>query len=151
MDRQDFGSGIFWLVFGMIIVVFSSFLPIGRFNRPGPGLFPLLLGILLIFLSTLFILYSLSKKEKKDSTPRLNRQSTFRLIKTVGSMLIYSFTLNFMGFITNTFFLLLFQFRAIFKLNWRLSCLIAVVTSTGAYIIFKIWLEVQLPTGFFGI
>src|SRR4030042_1790576 len=66
-------SGIFWLAIGLLLSLWSTRYQIGNFVQPGPGLYPLLLGVLLI----LFALALLGQAIK--SSPILQKVQPFSL------------------------------------------------------------------------
>ena len=79
------------------------------------------------------------------------RPQIYRIAGTVAAILGYSFILTDLGFVSSTFLLMLFMFRIIFSLGWRMSSLTALITSLCAYLLFKVWLGVQLPAGYLGM
>ena len=52
-------SGIFWLACGLLFTIWSTTYEIGSLLQPGPGLYPLVLGPLLIPLSLISYLDAL--------------------------------------------------------------------------------------------
>ena len=60
MSKERGGSLIF-LAVGIYGLVFSIGLPLGRWNEPGPGVFPLALSILLC-VSGIFVVYPGKRK-----------------------------------------------------------------------------------------
>lgn len=56
MKRDETIGGIVLLLFGMVTIILALRMPIGTFRMAGTGMFPLFLGILLMFLSGIFIL-----------------------------------------------------------------------------------------------
>ena len=65
MKTDEAISGVVLLVFGMVTIYFALRMPIGTFRAAGTGLFPLLLGTILIILSGLFLGNLLLRREKR--------------------------------------------------------------------------------------
>jgi hypothetical protein len=72
------------------------------------------------------------------------------LLVVLGALLSYLLFLETAGFVLVTFLFLLLLFR-LGKTGWIKSCAWAVVTTSLAYALFRLWLKVQLPRGFFGL
>ena len=118
---------------------------------PGPGLVPLLLGIILaplgIAISVLALFYGVSE----GKAFWLEKDRGYKIVSTVVAMLIYGLLVNHLGFVAITFLLMFFLFKVIFNLNWKISLGVAIVISASAYLLFNVWLGVQLPAGPFGV
>jgi hypothetical protein len=69
------------------------------------------------------------------------------VLGTVAAMVAYAALIDPLGFITASFFLLLFLFRAIFGVGWVSSGAAAMLAAVTVYIVFRVWLGVQLPAG----
>lgn len=153
MNRQDQVSSFVWLISGLLIVIGSvSLLDVGTFYNPGPGLFPLMMGILLSFLSSIILIKATSKKEaEKGSIGVLWAGLNWRkMLYTIGALFIYSLIVNLIGFLLTTFFLLIFLFRAIEPQKWKIAIGSSILISIGFYLVFDRLLQVQLPRGFWG-
>ena len=55
MKSSDLISVIFWLVVGLLLSLWSTRYQIGSLAQPGPGFYPLGLGVLLIFFSLILL------------------------------------------------------------------------------------------------
>jgi hypothetical protein len=80
VKKDEAMGGAVLFFFGGLTTLLSLRMPIGTFRAAGAGLFPLLLGIILMVLSGLFLLSLLLQKENGletrspgDSPRRLNR------------------------------------------------------------------------------
>ena len=60
---------------------------------------------------------------------------------------MYALVLEVVGFVAATFALLLFFFRALERQRWPLALAGSLVTALLTYLVFKVWLHVQLPAG----
>jgi len=144
----------------VVISYLSLQLPLGDvrkvFTLPGPGFFPLILGVLLAILGASFFLKAWvegtkakARKEKHPdaravgSTLRIDRRAFGVLV----SVVIYSAVFERLGFLLSTLLFLVILFRAISSQRWTTSIITAVTVSLLSYIIFDIWLMAQLPKG----
>ena len=72
MKRYDRISGVFWLLFGIFILVGAQNYSFGTFQEPGGGLYPTLLGILLIIMALLLL--AQTRKASGEEGPRWDQQ-----------------------------------------------------------------------------
>jgi len=153
MDKQDKVSGWVWLITGLLIVIGSiSLLDVGTFYNPGPGLFPLMTGALLGFLSFMILIRAtLNKATEKGNLRELWAGLKWqKMLYTIGALFIYSLIIDRIGFLLTTFLLLIFLFRAIEPQRWRVVIGSSVLISIVFYLVFDRLLQVQLPRGFWG-
>lgn len=141
-------SGVVLLVLSLTMGYLSWKLPLGSFQRPGPGLYPLLLSLILAFLVLFLLVSSGLKKSVKTSennpTSEKNPKKVFYLL---GSLLVYAFCFESLGFLFSTclFFLLL---KPVIEKKWSYVILGAILVTFLSYLIFDILLQSQLPKGF---
>ena len=148
MKSPDLISGIFWLVIGLILSLWSTRYQFGSFLQPGPGFLPLILGFLLIFLS----LVLLSKVKKVSSPAKPSSPARWgKVAYTVVILLATTFVFERIGYVITFFLLMLLLMRAGGLSSWRKGLLIAFGTVVGVYLIFVLLLQQQLPRGFLGI
>lgn len=120
----------------------------GKWRHPGPGFFPFGLAIALILLSLALIF----KCWKKDSSPPFWPERTWlRPLLGVAILVFYALVVDFIGFILTTFLFLVIWMWVIERLRWRTILSISVGTTVALYLIFNLFLEVPLPSGFLGL
>jgi hypothetical protein len=153
MRKYDMISSLVFLVCGGMIILISLRMHVGTFRDPGSALFPLLTGILISILAGgMFIracLRSISAGQErlgKDKTLWHNGP-----VAAVVIMLLYAMTIDWLGFLTVTLLVLFILFKGVGKLSIKVSLGGAILTAAIAYLLFKVWLNVQLPVGPLGI
>ena len=153
MNRQDQISSFLWLLMGLFIIIVSVFsLSIGTVADPGPGLFPLIMGVALSSLSLVILIKSTFEKsiERKTLDKLWTGLKWPKMFYTIGALLVYIIILDKIGFLLTTFFLLIFLMRVIEPQKWRLVIGLSILASVGSYVLFGRLLEMELPTGFIG-
>lgn len=152
MKYADLTIRIFWLVVGLLISILSTSYPIGSLTRPGPGLFPFILGLLLIFLSLILLLLGEAKKATlaNQKAPPLFGEWK-RLGYTVLILLLATFFFETIGYLFTLFFLLFVLMLGGRSQSWKTILLIALLSTIGVYLVFVFFLNQQLPRGFLGI
>jgi len=136
----------------LIIIGSLSLLEVGTFYNPGPGLFPLMMGILLSFLSLIILMSAILNKaaEKRKLAELWEGSNWQKMLYTAGSLFVYPLVLDILGFLLTTFLLLVFLFRAIEPQKWRIAIGSSILISIAFYLVFDRTLQVQLPRGFCG-
>ncbi len=72
------------------------------------------------------------------------------IVATMLALFVYALVLELVGFVAATFALLLFFFKALERQRWLVALAGSLVTALVIYLVFKVWLNVQLPAGFWG-
>ena len=73
-----------------------------------------------------------------------------RIIAVLLGLLIYTATMNSLGFLLGTFLLLIFLFRLAEPQRWTVALGASALISFAAYGLFEKWLRTQLPRGIWG-
>ena len=65
----------------------------------------------------------------------------------VAGLILYAFTVNFLGYIIATFLLMLVFFSLYDWKRWKVALIGSLAVITVTYIVFCVWLKVQFPAG----
>jgi putative tricarboxylic transport membrane protein len=153
MNRRDQIGSVVWGGAGLLIIVGSlSSLKVGSVHDPGPGLFPLMAGILLAgFSGAVFLKAAFQKGVEKGHLGQLwVGLDGPKVAYTIAALLAYTLLLETVGFLLVTLLLFIFLFRRIEPQSWQRVIVLSVLASVGAYLIFDRALQVQLPRGLLG-
>jgi putative tricarboxylic transport membrane protein len=154
MKRHDLiGGGIVFL-FGGITAAFSLQMPVGTFRMAGAGLFPLCLGILLMFLSLLFLLNLLFGKKAVPQTgePAAAIPANARLVlQFLAVTAAATLCLGFLGYPAFCFLIMLLLLRILGIRRPAPLLVISVLTAACAYLLFVWFLKIPLPKGLIGL
>ena len=144
MERYDRTCSILCLIFAGLVIWQSSYMPMGRLGKPGPGFLPFWVAVILALLS-IFLWVEAGLRKPSAPVPFLTGERRWPgLIWTVSSLLAYAFLVEILGFIVSTLILLFFLFRFIGNQKWWVVFTGTVVLTLGGYLIFKVGLKVQL-------
>lgn len=149
MKYSDLISGIFWLVLGLLISIWSTKYKIGSLVQPGPGFLPLALGLLLIFLS-LIILIGQARKSflDKEKVAFLSTPGGWKKVAyAVLILLLATFSFEKIGYLLTVFLLIVFLMLGAEFRSWKRALLTAFLTTLGVYLVFVLLLEQPLPRG----
>jgi putative tricarboxylic transport membrane protein len=147
MRKKDLFSGLFFFLLGVLFVIGSLSHPTWDRYGPGPGFFPLLLGILFSTLSLLLLVRSIAKQEEGDNKKDGSQVSTLRTVFYIFVLFAFYFFFERLGFVLTLF---LFMSGALYlfgKRSIRSSLSISVLATLFAFFVFVKLLGVPLPAG----
>ncbi len=148
MQWRGLIGGIFWLVLGILFTYQATSYEIGSFTQPGPGFFPLGLGIILTLLAVTIV----GREAKKFSlrvpeTAPLLGEAWKKVGYTVAILFLAALFFETIGYLLTFFFLILLLMSVVGGQDWKRVLLIAFCSALGAYLIFVLLLEQPLPRG----
>jgi ABC-type Na+ efflux pump permease subunit len=151
MKYSDLISGIFWLIVGLLLSIWSLRYRIGSIINPGPGFLPLGLGLLLIFFSLILLWQAKKSFLVKEKGTSASFPGIWKKAYTILILLLATFFFEIIGYLL-TIFLFIFSLMLGQDLkNWKKIFFIALFTAVGVYIIFVLILRQPLPQGFLRI
>lgn len=141
--QGETGFYYFLICLGCIILYISWKYGLGRFDSPGPGLYPFSLG-LIILISTIAHLFW---GQKPNREPPLNRYGIKQFIFMNLTGVIWIFTLPILGYISGTF-IMNYVFCKIMRLEgWLKPLALSAAVTFFIYLLFDYWLYIDLPRG----
>ena len=151
MNFRDGLSGLFWLIISILVCVESIRIDIGTFHNPGPGFLPFWAGVVLGMFSIALLITSILKgKGEKGISSLWKGMEWHKVIIVLASLFIYAILLHRLGYLIATFGLLALLFGVMSRQRLWIPVVSALITSLLSYLIFYVWLGVQLPKGIFG-
>jgi putative tricarboxylic transport membrane protein len=150
MKRYDKICSVICLVFAGIVIWLSFSVPMGRIGQPGPAFMPFWVAVTLGLLSILLWVEAGLRKGPPAPVQFLSGERRWSsVMMTAGSLLGYAFLVEPLGFFISTILLLLFLFRFIGNLKWRVVFTGTVLVTLMTHALFKVALKIQLPAGLF--
>ena len=149
---KDRVGGLIFLLTGFYGIIYSRGLPMGRWNEPGPGVFPFGLAIMLAFSGIMIMARGEKTKEEKQEG---KRQELLRKLLT--PLLIVLLTLGFililerLGYVASVVVYLFILFLGVCRYKFLLAAGMAGVFGLGSWYFFVKVLGVQLPLSLWGI
>ena len=151
--KSDEISGFVWIALGVGLCVESIRLGFGTIRSPGSGFAPFIIGTLLGLLGIALIislhLEGSAQKEETAHTPTV--KGSRKGFLALAFLFAYAFLLETLGFIVGTCFLLICLFKMMQPGKWFQAIAISAVTVALSYLMFHVWLRLNLPTGIFRI
>ncbi|MBI4191461.1 MAG: tripartite tricarboxylate transporter TctB family protein [Betaproteobacteria bacterium] len=148
MTKERGGSLIF-LAAGIYGLVFSIGLPLGQWNEPGPGVFPLAVSILLCVSGILWFISGKAKGEKKETVGwREFARKFVTPAKIVGLTAVFILALEPVGYLLTSMLYLFVLFLWVGRYRLWTAAGLAIAFGAGSWLFFGKLLSTSLPKGF---
>jgi len=136
-------TGLLLLALGVGVCARAVGLEVGRPTSPGPGFFPFLGGLTLSVLAGLLAVQGWRGRGKAG----MPTGSLWRPVTLVGGLIAYTALLGTLGFPLATAALSALVLIALDARNWPVIAGASVLLTLLSYLVFKVWLGVDLPAG----
>jgi putative tricarboxylic transport membrane protein len=149
MRRHDLISSVIFFCIGLFIAFYAPQFGIGSLSTPGTGFMPFLTGLIICgFAAVIFLQALLSQSDRVE---KIWAGIKFKkLVLSILMLVAYGFLLEPLGFIVDSFLLIIFLTRYMGSQTWKRSIICGVSSSILSYLLFETWLKAQLPKGIFG-
>ncbi|WP_256839871.1 tripartite tricarboxylate transporter TctB family protein [Ornithinimicrobium faecis] len=134
-------SGLVLLALGVFALTQSLALGVGELVRPGPGLWPLALSVVLCVLSVILVVI-----DSPDDYEPWSRRSVTVLLG-VASLLAFVLVFETVGFVIAAFLMLVLWLRVFGGESWGWTVGLALVGAIGFQLLFVNALGVPFPDG----
>jgi putative tricarboxylic transport membrane protein len=148
MVRREWTINLVMLLIGAVFIIESMRLGLGRIQRPGPGMLPLITGSGLSLVALYSLVLSLLVPKGKEA--RFFGPSIGNVLVILVGLVAYVLLLPWLGYLTGTFMLLTLLFRAGGFRKWGTIVASALLTSAVTYLVFSTWLNLRFPKGVLG-
>ena len=148
MTKERGGSLIF-LAAGIYGLVFSIGLPFGRWNEPGPGVFPLALSILLCISGIVWFVRGKTKGETRKSAGLKEFSRKYATAaQIVGLTGVFILVLEPLGYLLTSILYLFVLFLWVCRYKLWVAAVFAITFGAGSWLFFEKLLTTPLPKGF---
>ncbi len=153
MKKADQWSGLALSILAAGMIWAALGLPYGNVHNPGPGFFPLWLGMILGGMSIAFLVQTTRGKESERTLRDILEEDVRwgKVLLVIAGLILYGFLMDYIGFLIVTFLLMALLLRFIEPQPWKAVIGWALGGSVGSYLIFEVWMKLRLPKGFWGI
>jgi hypothetical protein len=153
MKKADQWSGLVLLVIAGCICWGALSLSYGHIHNPGPGFYPLWLGIILGAMAMGLILKTTWQREGAKALRAILSEKVRweKVLFVLMALILYGCLMNFLGYLIVTFLLMAFLLRFIEPRPWKAVIGWTLIGAVGSYLVFEVWMKLRLPKGFLGI
>ena len=153
MKKADQWSGLALTILSAGMIVAALGLPYGNVHNPGPGFFPLWLGVILGGMSIALFVQTTRGKESERTLKEIMEEDVRwgKVLLVLGTLMMYGLLMNTIGFLIVTLLFMIVLLRFIEPQPWKVVIGWALAGSMGSYLVFDVWMRLRLPKGFWGI
>lgn len=148
---RDRAASLLFLLTGIYGFFFSTQLPMGRWNEPGPGVFPITLSILLLVSGVSWFILGRrgaeGKKQEKKAGWRETAKNLSTPLKIIGITALLILVFHRVGYMVASTLYIFVLLVWVSKYRFVVSTLLALSIGIGSWYFFQKVLSVQLPKG----
>jgi len=145
MQKDTLVTSILFFMLAAGAFIESMKLPFGSISAPAAGFFPAVLAMLLALTSLFAFLQAF--RGSHVGTAQGEPLKWKKILLTLGSLLVFGFVFERLGYLLATFLFIIFLLRAVERQSWRLTLSVAFSASLVSYIVFGLLLGTPLPAG----
>jgi len=147
------------LLFSLFYLINSSQLEMGDLSRPGPGMFPVVLGIVGVVIACFLIAGTYLQLQKGKEAPpegelpppgKEGRQAFTRIVAFIVALAGLVGFYEFLGAVICFFIVTVILSKIAGMGGWGRPVLLGLCTSAGIYVLFGLWFKLPLPSGILG-
>ncbi|MEY4719238.1 MAG: hypothetical protein RL563_1856 [Pseudomonadota bacterium] len=142
-SQVDFWSAIVFTVVGLAFAMGATNYGMGTSARPGPGYFPIILGVLLAVVGLFVLFGSLGQEPLEDD--RIVSPVWRPLLVVVGSVFVAGFLLPRVGMLITLPVVIVLTALASSEFRWREALSLALVLTAGSWLVFVFGLKLRIP------
>ncbi|MEW6671532.1 MAG: tripartite tricarboxylate transporter TctB family protein [Thermodesulfobacteriota bacterium] len=157
--RKEIAVSVVLIVFSLLFLAYSTRYPLDTWENPGPAVFPLILGAMLLIMATWQLVGALraakraEHKEPETAGPKSlrgyfqdNREEA-KVIYLCMMLAGYILAMRRVGFFVSTFLLVILASRLVEAKSWGRPITLSAGVCLGCYLLFELWLKLSLSRG----
>jgi hypothetical protein len=145
MEKREKITLIFWLALCLFFAVESFRMGIGQFNEPGPGFLAFWVSLFVFIMAIVAFLKERGAKILREAKPIFHGKHARNIVYSLAALFAYPFFLDKLGFFLCTLLFTGFCLKMIGLRKWTVTVITAISVGIVAYLLFVVWLGVQLP------
>jgi len=158
--RKEITSSIAVIVFGVVFLLYAARYPLDTWACPGPGVFPLIVGVMLLALATAQLTRALWKRKRAGEPEEPGRRAgsvTAYIRENPGektalvviiATALYLLGIQWLGFFVSTFLFVIAISRIWQAGSWVGPVLLSAGIDGFCYLMFVVWQKLSLPSGY---
>ncbi|HEU5322494.1 MAG TPA: tripartite tricarboxylate transporter TctB family protein [Methylomirabilota bacterium] len=135
---------------GLVYLLLNRAYPLDTLATPGPGIFPLAGGALLVAAAAWELATAWRSRGRAPGPPAEAAAAPpgeRAALALIGVLVVYVAVLGRLGFFAASFVLVVVASRLTGAPGWRRPLALALGVTAGSYVLFAVWLGVPLPAG----
>ena len=158
--RKDITSSLVILLFGVGFLLYDLKYPLDQWANPGPGVFPLVIGAVLVVLAAWLLVQEARKPKsqgakendlgsRKSITSLLQRsRAEAKPLFMIVVFIIYLLMVKWVGFFVSNFLFVIISSRLMGAKGWGKPVALSAGINLFCYFLFVAWIKLSFPRGF---
>jgi hypothetical protein len=156
--RKEIVSSLVLILFSLTFLMYTTRYPLDNWESPGPAVFPLLAGAVLLLLAAWQMIRALLAPKTPDSKGQKGEvkalkaffhenQGEAKVLILISLLVLYIPMMQWIGFFVSTFLLMIFSSRLMEARGWIRPIVLSVGVGLFCYSLFEVWLKLSFPRG----
>jgi putative tricarboxylic transport membrane protein len=157
--RKDIASSLVLTLFSAIFLIYTTRYPLDSWENPGPAVFPLILGGILLILALWRLIRAFlapaASDRKREMGSKVSALKAFlhenqgeaKVLTLTALLVLYILMMQWIGFFVSTFLLVILSSRLMERKDWGRPIVLSVGVSLFCYFLFEVWLKLSFPRG----
>ncbi len=156
--RKDIAGSLVLILFSATFLIYTTRYPLDSWESPGPAVFPLILGGVLLLLAVWQLIRALQaprmpdsggeKVSKVDAVAFLHdNQGEAKVLILTALLVLYILLIQWIGFFVSTFLLMILTSRLMEAKDWVRPIALSLGIGIFCYLLFEVWLKLSFPRG----
>jgi hypothetical protein len=158
-SRKEIESSLVLLLFGVVFLLYDLKYSLDQWANPGPGVFPLVVGALLVILAAWQLAQGVRRpkpevtKESHEGTGSSIREFLQRNkgeakpLLLIAVFIVYLLMVKWVGFFISNFIFVIISSKLIGAKDWGRPIALSAGVSLFCYFLFEVWLKLSFPRG----
>ncbi len=157
--RKDIAGSLVLILFSLTFLIYTTRYPLDNWESPGPAVFPLLLGAVLLLLASWQLIRAflapkgpgrVRGKEPTITSMKaffLENQGEAKVLILTALLISYLLMMQWIGFFVSTFLLVILSSRLMEAKGWVRPIALSAGVCLFCYFLFEVWIKLSFPRG----
>jgi len=150
LNKSELVAALLLIGVGVFVLMHAWDWPYLTADGPGPGFFPLWIGICIIALAALLVVLQVVHTINQGAVSATNWAGAGRVLGGWSGLMLCIALLQPAGFVVSFLLLVMILVMAVFRRTFLSALIVGVSASAGFWVLFVKLLRVQLPAGPWG-
>jgi putative tricarboxylic transport membrane protein len=157
--RKEIAGSLVLSLFGVGFLLYDLKYPLDQWANPGPGVFPLMVGAVLVILAAWQLVQDARKPKPQEA--KKNHEGTRKSITEflqryrveanpllmIAVFIVYLLMVKWVGFFISNFLFVIISSKLIGARDWGRPIALSTGVNLFCYFLFEVWLKLSLPRG----